>query len=618
MKERNSTKYQICNTLATGGTAILYKAIQTSLDRPVVIKKLHAHLLADPTFTRRFETEAKAVASLDHENIVRIIDYGSSEGAYTIVMEYIDGVSLKDVLSSRKILGDKLTLLIAREICLGLDHAHQRGIIHRDIKPANIMITSEGQVKITDFGLAKLHQSETQMTVASTLLGTPLYMSPEQAIGEAIDGRSDLFSLGTICYEAMTGTQPFLAENYAAVIQNIVTGAVPPPSRIRRDMDPAAESIVVKALHREPGKRFRNALEMARAIESAIGQETILSGRERLRRLVAGESDVAPAPLPGRSAARGAKKRLMPLSLVAAAAAAAAIIMALTPAARERLTTALKEIRERDPLPAPGEMIISAGQEEGGFDITGFPLEAAPLNESAPAAPDTAAAGDGDPTESAAGGAAETGTILENAGRRFILANVDSVRRIELEKAGRIRGTELRIEKPPASAPVAAAESKSAPPSAPSRIEAPATGFLDIAVDPPAEICIDGRRRYYGSRLAMLELPEGAHEIVCRADGRREYIETVRIRSGELSRRNIDLAEITGSILFETERGAQIFVDGSYRGTVPLAEPLSVPAGPHRVEIKKTGFQTWTNDAYVPPDETLRLSISLVPLSSAK
>jgi serine/threonine protein kinase/uncharacterized low-complexity protein len=380
MNGKSTKKYEICNTLATGGTAVLYKAIQTSLDRPVVIKKLHSHLISDPNFTRRFELEAKAVASLDHENIVRIIDFGSGEGNYFIVMEYIDGPCFKDVLSSRRVISEDLMLLVAREICLGLDHAHQRGIIHRDIKPANIMITMEGQVKITDFGLAKLHQSQTQQTVASTLLGTPLYMSPEQAIGDSIDGRSDLFSLGTICYEAITGTQPFLGDNYAAVIQNIINGGISAPSRIRKDISPGAEELVMKALHREPGKRFRSALEMARAIESLLGQERLASSRERLRRLAAGEDDLAPrSRRPVRKTPR--KRRLLSLGVAAACIASAAVVISLNPRGVGNLVDSFRAIRQSDPTPPPADPIL-AGQGE---ELPGVSMAA--LAEPPPAEP---------------------------------------------------------------------------------------------------------------------------------------------------------------------------------------------------------------------------------------
>ncbi len=606
MNGKSVKKYEICNTLATGGTAVLYKAIQTSLDRPVVIKKLHSHLISDPNFTRRFELEAKAVASLDHENIVRIIDFGSAEGEYFIVMEYIDGPCFKDVLSSRRAIPEDLMLLVAREICLGLDHAHQRGIIHRDIKPANIMLTTEGQVKITDFGLAKLHQSQTQQTVASTLLGTPLYMSPEQAIGDSIDGRSDLFSLGTICYEAMTGTQPFLGDNYAAVIQNIINGGISAPSRIRRDISPGAEELVMKALHREPGKRFRSALEMARAIETLLGQEKIASSRERLRRLAAGEDDLVPrARRPIRRIPR--KKRLLSLGIAAAFLASAAIVVSLNPRGVGNVVDAYRAIRESDPAPPPADPVL-AGQGE---ELPGVSMAA--LAE--PASVETAAA---DTAGAASEAPRDSGRVFESNSLRFSLPNAEETRKAELEKAKLVQQPLPPVEKAAGPPEKPVVEKSAAPPEASARIEAPATGFVDVEVEPAAEISIDGRRRAFGERLAMLELPAGAHELVCRSEGYREYFETVQIKRGELSRRLITLEKLTGMLSFETAAGTQIFVDGTFRGTVPLDAPLDVPVGTHRIELRKAGFQTWTNAVYVPEDETVHLAISLDPLSTAE
>ncbi|MFA4947055.1 MAG: serine/threonine-protein kinase [Candidatus Krumholzibacteriia bacterium] len=606
MNEKTTKKYAICKTLATGGTAVLYKAIQTSLDRPVVIKKLHSHLISDPNFTRRFELEAKAVASLDHENIVRIIDFGSTEGNYFIVMEYIDGPCFKDVLSSRRVISEDLMLLVAREICLGLDHAHQRGIIHRDIKPANIMITLEGQVKITDFGLAKLHQSQTQQTVASTLLGTPLYMSPEQAIGDSIDGRSDLFSLGTICYEAITGTQPFLGDNYAAVIQNIINGGISAPSRIRRDISPGAEELVMKALHREPGKRFRSALEMARAIESLLGQERIASARERLRRLACGEDDLAARiRRPVRKSPR--KQRLLSIGIAAACIASAAVIISLNPRGIANFVDTFRAIRESDPAPIPADPTL-AGQGEELPGVSMAALAEPPPAE--PAAAETAGVASEAPRDS--------GRILENSTGRFSLPNAEETRKAELEKAKLVQQPLLPVEKTvePPEKPVM--EKSAAPPAASARIEAPATGFVDITVEPMAEILIDGRRRVVGERLMMLELPAGMHEISCRSEGYRDYLETVQIKRGELSRRILSLEKLTGKISLETAAGTRIFVDGVFKGTVPLGSPLDVPVGTHRIELKKPGFQTWASAVYVPQDETVRLAISLVPVSGSE
>ncbi|RJR26690.1 MAG: serine/threonine protein kinase, partial [Candidatus Latescibacterota bacterium] len=322
MKKIDET-YRIERALATGGTAALFKAVQVSLDRPVVVKRLHAHLAAEPGFAERFATEAKAAARLDHANIVRIIDFGRDDAGHYIVMEYVDGPSLKEVLAARPVLGDDLALLVAREICLGLDHAHRRGVVHRDIKPANVMIGRDGRVVITDFGLAKLHRPDAQQTLASTLLGTPLYMSPEQAAGEAIDGRSDLFSLGTICYEALTGAQPFFGDTYAAVIRKILNGVSAGPKRLRGDVRPATDAVVMKALELDPAKRFRDAAEMASAIEAALDPETIASSRASLRLLACGE-DAVPhrvRRLPGK------RRASSPARVTAIAAGAAALLV---------------------------------------------------------------------------------------------------------------------------------------------------------------------------------------------------------------------------------------------------------------------------------------------------
>ena len=595
MSEQNGKNYQICSTLATGGTAVLYKAIQTSLDRPVIIKRLHSHLISDPNFTRRFELEAKAAASLDHENIVRIIDFGASEGNYNIVMEYIDGPSLKDVLTSRRFLGEELTLLIAHEICMGLDHAHHRGIIHRDVKPANIMITNEGQVKITDFGLAKLQQSQTQQTLASTLLGTPLYMSPEQAIGDTIDGRSDLFSLGTICYEAIAGTRPFSGENYAAVIQNIIAGNVPPPSRFRKDIGPGAETIVMKALNREPGKRFRNALEMAQAIESFLGQDKILSARERIRRLVNGEDDAEAMPdrsprTPGRT------KRLLTLGLAAAAVAGVFLTFALNPRSVNNVVTIAKALREAHPVP-PEQSPVLGSQGEALPGISMIPLEeisqadsSAPRNE----APNVAVAPD-------------TSAVIETGP--------------EPPEIARSETTHEPPQEPliPAEAPSSADSAASVPvPRVSARNEVGAAGYLEIYVEPSSEIFVDGRLRLVGSHLGTLELPAGRHEITCKSSGYHDYVESVQIQRGELSRRSVYLEESAGAILVETESGAHVFIDGVFKGTIPLAAPITIPAGPHKVKLTKVGFKAWESAVTVPPEETVRLAISLLPLSSAQ
>ncbi|HET6349092.1 MAG TPA: serine/threonine-protein kinase, partial [Candidatus Krumholzibacteria bacterium] len=282
----DSKNYRILDTVARGGTAVLYRALQVSLDRVVAIKRLHPHLTQDTNFTRRFVLEAKAAASLDHQNIVRVIDFGVDEGNYQMVMEFVEGESLKDVLDRWRPMQSDLALAIVHQICRGLEHAHAKGIIHRDIKPGNIVLTRAGVAKITDFGLAKLTQGNSTQTAADSILGTPLYMSPEQAFGESVDQRSDLFSLGTVLYEMLTGKQPFASENYMGVIQNIIHREIPAVRDLNPEVSPAVELIVMRALAKNRDERFASAREFREAIEATLGADQLMRATASLPELL--------------------------------------------------------------------------------------------------------------------------------------------------------------------------------------------------------------------------------------------------------------------------------------------------------------------------------------------
>jgi tRNA A-37 threonylcarbamoyl transferase component Bud32 len=282
----DSKKYKVIQTVATGGTAVLFKAVQTSLDRLVAVKRLHQHLTDDENFTNRFILEAKAAASLDHENIVHVIDFGHDGDCYQMVMEYVEGESLSDILERWRPIKYDLALAIVRQICLGLEHAHSKGIVHRDIKPGNVMLTPTGRAKITDFGLAKLTQSNTSQTAANAILGTPLYMSPEQAFGESVDNRSDLFSLGTLLYELLTGKQPFVSENYMGVIQNIINKDIPDVREYDQTIPDEVAAIVTKALAKNRENRFQTAREFREAVESFLGLERLSHATANLKILL--------------------------------------------------------------------------------------------------------------------------------------------------------------------------------------------------------------------------------------------------------------------------------------------------------------------------------------------
>ncbi len=582
MENRN---YQILNTIATGGTSVLYKAVQKSLDRNVVIKKLHSHLTSDRNFTGRFELEAKAAASLNHENIVRIIDTGRTDNNYYIVMEYIEGCTLKEVLEKNGALGDESALLIAREICLGLDHAHKRGIIHRDIKPANIMITHKGQVKITDFGLAKLSQSHLEQTVADTLLGTPLYMSPEQAVGERVDGRSDIFSLGSICYEMTTGRQPFSGSNYAAVIQNIIGGSVPSPSKICRHAGPAAESIIMKALSRDPDKRFDTALDMAAEIESVLGQKKIAGTRTVLKGLVSGEKRIRPIVKERKPSGRRIKRAVSLLSSVAVIAIAGMHIYS-NPGIVSSATDSVSRFLDRFGENSIEKDVLSAGHTGTG------------MTSGLSSAIDT--------------GIAETAFEQTKTDTVYIEVPVPSTPPVEeAQDSTQAQSADETLSPTPGNG---SDEPASTLPTDTTVKEEKNTGFIDIIVEPEADISVDGAFRLSGNRYGPVEIEAGPHSISCRQKDFVEYFETIMITKGELSRRRIFLEMTKGDLLFSVSPGIRVFINGKFKGITPLSGKISLSAGKYLIDLKKSGYKDWSNEIYVPSEETVTIKVDLVPL----
>jgi hypothetical protein len=345
---------------------------------------------------------------------------------------------------------------------------------------------------------------------------------------------------------------------------------------------------------------------MARAVESFLGEAKILSAREQLKGLANDEPEAAmKTKSTGRK--RSARKGVLPIGLIATGIAAAATLVMTNPRAISNISAALQALRASNPVPPPREIVIAKQGEELGGPMIGAIEQPAAV---APAAPDTAAS----PNEVKS----DTGVVLENSSQHLELLNAETMRRAEIEKAKLVQEPVLPIVKEVEPPPPEPQKETAKPAAEPLRKEEPATGFIDIAVEPSAEISIDGRRVLFGDHLSMLELPAGMHEIVCRSDGYHDYVEAMRIQRGELSRRRISLERLSGAILFITTPGSQIYIDGTFKGTVPLDAPLIVPAGTHRVELKKAGFRTWSSAVLVPQDETVRLNISLVPASAAE
>jgi serine/threonine-protein kinase len=243
--------------------AMVYRAQDTLLNRAVALKILYPELSEDPLFVERFRREAQAAANLSHPNIVPVFDWGEDDDeTYFIVMELVEGTSLAEMLQNSVTLTAARSAQIVAQVAAALGYAHRSGVVHRDVKPGNILITREGQVKVTDFGIAQAVSSEDHLAEAGSVMGTATYFSPEQAEGAAVDGRSDVYSLGVVLYVMLVGRPPFVGDTPVEVSSQHVHNAVPPMSQFSSSVPPDLEAIVMKALSKSPSNRYESADEM--------------------------------------------------------------------------------------------------------------------------------------------------------------------------------------------------------------------------------------------------------------------------------------------------------------------------------------------------------------------
>jgi eukaryotic-like serine/threonine-protein kinase len=257
-----SGRYELTHLIARGGMAQVYRAMDRQLDRPVALKVLFPELSVDRTFVERFRREAQAAANLSHPNIVPVFDWGEDDGAYFIVMEFIDGRPLSAVLRDAQKLQPRQIATIGAGVAAALAFAHRHGVVHRDVKPGNVLITPDGDVKVTDFGIARAVNTEESLTQTGAVMGTAAYFSPEQAEGKGVDARSDIYSLGVVLYEMATGRPPFTGDSPVAVASKHVRDLPVLPRDVNPSVPPALEAVVMKAMAKDPADRYGSAEEL--------------------------------------------------------------------------------------------------------------------------------------------------------------------------------------------------------------------------------------------------------------------------------------------------------------------------------------------------------------------
>ncbi len=274
--------YDSFEQIAVGGMAVVFKARKLSVKKTVAIKVLLPHLAADGRFITRFQQEAEAAARIQHDNIVNVIDSGKSDGAYFIIMEYYDGLTVEELVSTQPRLPIDVALSVVLNVCYGLEAAHAQNLVHRDIKPANIIFTRQGGIKVADFGLAKAIDKLTLVTHAGKVVGTPAYMSPEQTRGEAVGTASDIFSLGVVAYEMLAAKRPFEGASYSEVVDRIQHVEPQAVATFNPLVEEQFEQIVRRMLAKPLNARYAHASEIVMDLEEAMDQHGLRRDRRGL------------------------------------------------------------------------------------------------------------------------------------------------------------------------------------------------------------------------------------------------------------------------------------------------------------------------------------------------
>ncbi len=544
---------------------VIYKAKDPVIGRYVAIKTIRLGDFTDSSHVAelhsRLMREAQSAGVLSHPNIITIFDVGEEGGLAYFAMELVEGATLEHIIESERL--DESTIVnIARQTADALGFAHQRGIVHRDIKPANIMLTQDGRVKVADFGIAKV--GSTKMTQTGMLLGSPSYMAPEHFLGKPLDGRSDIFALGILLYELITGQPPFNAENLGTLSYKIVHEDPLPPSKLKPGMNPRLNALVVKALARDPAARFQTAEEMCAALD-ALGVARVGTKTERSEPLLVRTVAVTIAP---------AKKRrrlglwfLVFLLLLTGATAGVAILYP------EEFKQSFHLARERlQPWIARVKQAVLGQQPES---LTAVP--------EAPAGPPPAVsepANNGKDEATPAGTPAtpvETPTDPDDSPPTVAAEPLPSAASDNAPASSTGTPTQATSKVAPV------------PPGAASTVP----GIIQVTSSPPgAEVIFDDRRNSsWTTPYTFQNVSKGRHTLEVRKAGYVTERRIVLLLGNESQRVSVVLTMAAGMLKVSTvPAGASIYVDGELRREVTPAN-LKIPAGTRRILLRKEGYR---------------------------
>lgn len=547
MQNTEENKYKIEETIATGGMATIYKGVQISLNREVVIKKLHPHLAEDANFVKRFRREAAILAKLQHENIVSIYDFYEKEGEKFIVLEYIKGKSLKEIIVDRGKLPIEYALYVLREVLKGLSYIHSNGILHRDLKPDNIMIADDGTVKITDFGLA-FGNENVNITNPGTYVGTPAYFPPEQLTGMPLSPASDIFSLGISLAEMLIGRNPFEGKNQFETINNILYY-----KKLNIDFDAenvpmVIEDLLRKMLESSADKRFANASEAL----SIVNQITITVTKLQFMEYMSGSVSVT-ADYKFDIQIRKKGEHLKVFILIFLIAVFAAVIFLQS---RYLQRTQVETVYvTKNPEKQPSLLITSSPT---GIEVS--------INDSI---------------------IVKTPQILSLSRDTYSFVIVTP---------GYERGdTAIFLERDDTLSlrPVLTVVTKD-------------YGYISLNVQPWADFYLDGQ---FIDRTPMnkdVRVETGAHQIELRHPNRKVYRKSIEIVKDSTLSLNVELEKAYGYLKIVVRPWANVYIDDSLIGTTPFADSITLLTGPHKLRLTNPSYSDIEDEIVIPEKEALR------------
>jgi len=577
-------KFEILEKLSDGPTASVFKAYQMDLERVVLLKVLHPHLQSDPELVARFRREARAGARLDSECIVHVFDLIESDESIAIAMEFVEGISLRELFPHCGKLNLSAGLTIASGVLKALAYAHAHGVLHRDVKPSNILLTTNGGVKLTDFGLACIVNA-TSLTTEGTLLGTPAYMSPEQARGEPLDGRTDLFSLGVTVYEMFSGIKVFGGDSYTACLHKIQTLTPRPLDELRNDVPPSVAHWVAKLMTKMREDRYTSseeALAELTRLQSSLG---IASSQGELAQLVL--SLISSRKL-------SASKGVLSAQVTRGAVAEKPLSPPIT----------------SDTIESESVPIVTSWKRRAGKSSIRFVYIASLIGIAAILilyVPFKTAYQTMEPSES---------RFIEHVAR-------ESTRTIQLDshtigvQSQNAPQTDRVYQMEPS--PARITTESLATLKVPHEKEAvtqsvSGTGEVEISCVPWAKVYVDGQYWETTPLTNPIILTAGKHAVTFINPLFTPIAESLEVNSGERLRLNIDFLAKSGFLKIAVQPWAEVFIDDEKRGTTPLSAPIVVEAGKHRISLRNPAFRMWGKEVNIPLRDTLSLNVILEPI----